>query len=249
MNRVAKKQQGFTIIELMLAMTFIAVLLLAIAMTVIQIGGVYGKGMMLKEVNQISRSLNDDLRRTIQTAGVLVPATDYVLTPSAANPSGGRLCLGTYSYIWNYEKTIANPADLYFAKYLAPPTGAAPKDPIRLVKVPDPGKVYCETTAPGGPAKQKDMLGTDVALSKELLKKGDRELGLHQFAVNSSASASDKATGQQLYSITYTIGTNKLTALNTTQSACLAPNLPAADPLYCHVEQFSLVIRAGGGVN
>ena len=64
MNRAAK-QTGFTLIELMLAMTFISVLLLAIAMTIIQIGTIYNRGVTLKEVSQAARSISDELNRSI----------------------------------------------------------------------------------------------------------------------------------------------------------------------------------------
>jgi type II secretory pathway pseudopilin PulG len=246
MNHVVKKQQGFTIVELMLAMTFIAFLLLAIALTIIQIGSIYNKGTTLKEINQASRDINDDLKRTIGSAGSLKLASDYILTPSAASPAGGRLCLGSYSYIWNYAKAIAS-NDVNLAKYQNPPTGSAPSDPIRLVKVPDSSKLYC--TKSGGALTNKDIRGVDVSQAHELLKTGDHELGLHQlnFLTPVPASAADAVTGQQIYSITYTIGTSKIPALNATQSACLAANLANADPLYCDVEQFSLVVRTGYG--
>jgi type II secretory pathway pseudopilin PulG len=247
MNHVAKRQQGFTIIELMLAMTFIAFLLLAIALTIIQIGAIYNKGTTFKEINQTSRDLNDDLDRTINAAGSVTLATDYVQTPNAANPVGGRLCLGSYSYIWNFEKAIAS-NDPNIAKYKNPPSGQAPTAAIRFVKVPDSGKIYCAKN--GNALVNKDILGTDVDRSQELLKVGDHELGLHQFTIiTPPATAIDLSTGQQIYSIAYTLGTSNIAALNATQTACLAPTIVNADPLYCNVQQFSLVVRVGNGVN
>lgn len=247
MNRVAKKQ-GFTIIELMLAMTFVAFLLLGVALTVMQISSIYNKGTTVKEINQSSRDLNDDLHRTINAAGTLTLATDYLQSPLTGVAAGGRLCLGSYSYIWNYQKAIAA-NDTNVAKYQAPATGSAPTDPIRFVKVPDPNKAYCAKN--GTALANKDILSADVPQAKELLKTGDHELGLHQFGFITPvpASAADVTTGQQIFTITYTIGTSDLTALNANQTACLPSNLANADPLYCNVEQFSLVVRAGSGVN
>ncbi len=248
MIHAAKRHQGFTIIELMLAMTFIAFLLLAIAMTIIQVGSIYNKGTTFKDVDQTSRDINDDLKRTINAAGSITLATDYVLTPNAAAAVGGRLCLGSYSYIWNYEKGIAanNPS---VAKYQNPPVGSAPTDPIRLVKVPDSAKVYCAKN--GANLVNKDIRSADVLKSQELLKTGDHQLGLHQFAILTPVptSASDSATGQQMYSLSYTIGTTNINSLNATQTACLDPSVANSDPLYCVVEQFSLVVRVGNGVN
>lgn len=90
-------KRGFTLIELMLAMTFVSALLLAIAMTVIQISNVYTRGLTLKEVNQAGRTISTELKRGIsQSAPFAVPGPKYVV-----QPWGGRLCVGQYSYIWN----------------------------------------------------------------------------------------------------------------------------------------------------
>jgi type II secretory pathway pseudopilin PulG len=249
MNHVVKKQQGFTIIELTLAMTFISFLLLAIALTIIQIGAIYNKGTTVKEINQSSRDMNDDLRRNISAASSLTLATDYVLTPSAAAPAGGRLCLGSYSYIWNYAKAIAN-GDSNLAQYLNAPDGSRPSEAIRFVRVPDPARSYCAKSGTGALA-YRDIRSIDVPQARELLKPGDHELGMHNFSFITPipASATDPATGQQMYSISYRVGTSKIPALNADQSACLAPGVANADPLYCNIQQFSLVVRAGNKVN
>lgn len=52
------KSRGFTIIELMLSMTFLAMLMLVIALTTIQISNIYNKGVTLREVNQAGRSVS-----------------------------------------------------------------------------------------------------------------------------------------------------------------------------------------------
>jgi type II secretory pathway pseudopilin PulG len=249
MNHVRNiKQQGFTIIELTLAMMFISFLLLGIALTIIQIGAVYNQGSLAKEINQVSRDINDDLDRTISASGSLTLATDYMLRPSATAPAGGRLCLGTYTYVWNYAKAI-NSANVNVTKYLAGPDGTTPSSPIRLVKVPDPGKLYCAKS--GTAFTYPNIRSVDTPNAQELLQAGDRELGIHNFAFISPvpASATDASTGQQIYSLTYTIGTSNIAALDATQSACLAPSIVNADPLYCNVQKFSLVVRAGNGVN
>jgi len=249
MNHVAKKQQGFTIIELTLAMTFISFLLLGIALTIIQISAIYNSGVTTKEINQLSRGINDDLNRNIPSAGSLTLASDYVLIPNATNPVGGRLCLGSYSYIWNYAKTA--PGTAGFTMYTAAPDGRKPADQIRLIRVPDPGALYCLKNA--GALVHPNIRSVDTPLAIDLLKTGDHELGIHDFSViTPPASAIDSTTGQQLYSISYIIGTTKMVALNApvpAQTTCIAAGLPNADPLYCNVQQFNLVLRVGNGVN
>jgi type II secretory pathway pseudopilin PulG len=246
MNHVHNKQQGFTLIELTLAMAFISFLLLAIALTIIQISAIYNQGTTSREINQASRDINADLSRNISAAGALTLADDYVLRPLTGDPVGGRLCLGSYSYIWNYTKAIQSD-NTDVTKYVSGPAGDTG---IRLLKVPDPGRIYCAKDGSGGLAN-KNVSEADRLRAQELLKPGDHELGLHNFAFISPvpASAIDTATEQQVYSLTYTIGTTKLGALNPTQTACLAPGILNADPLYCKIQQFSLVLRAGNGVN
>lgn len=246
MNHAHKKQQGFTLVELSLAMAFISLLLLAIAMTIIQVAALYNQGTISKEVNQLSREINVDIDRTISAANSLNLPTDYVRSPAsatAATADGGRLCLGSYSYVWNYSKALESNSD-GVAKYLGR-DGA-----IQLIKIADPGRAYCLVNGGTGVLLNKNILAIDAPKAQELLKVGDRKLGLHSFVfATPPASATDTSTGQQIYSLSYIIGTAKTSALNTTQTDCLAPGVPNADPLYCNVQKFSLVVRTGNGVN
>ena len=250
MNHAHNKQRGFTIIELTLAMTFISFLLLGIALTIIQIGAIYNKGTTSKEINQASRTINAELERDISAASSLALATDYVITPSVGTPAGGRLCLGSYSYIWNYAQAL-DAGNANVTKYLTAPDSTK-TSVIRLIKVADPSRVYCAKN-PTNPAAlaNPNLRSTDTPIVQELLSNGDHELGLHNFGFITPVPASsiDASTGQQIFSLTYTIGTAKVSALNTTQTACLPAGNANADPLYCNVQQFSLVVRAGNGVN
>ena len=47
---VQRKESGFTIIELLLAMSFLSVLLIAITTSTLQIIGLYTKGVTLKSI-------------------------------------------------------------------------------------------------------------------------------------------------------------------------------------------------------
>jgi type II secretory pathway pseudopilin PulG len=250
MNHAHKKQHGFTIIELTLAMTFISFLLLGIALTVIQIGAIYNKGTTSKEINQASRTINTELDRDISTATSLNLTTDYVQAPLTGTAAGGRLCLGSYSYIWNFARAI-DAGNANVAKYLAPPDSTK-NSVVRLIKVADPAKVYCAKN-PANPSAlaNPNIRAVDSPIVQELLSNGDHEIGLHNFAFITPipASSVDASTGQQIFSLTYTIGTAKISALNATQTACLGAGNANADPLYCNVQQFSLVVRAGNGVN
>lgn len=242
MSRVDNRQRGFTLIELVLAMGFISMLLLAIALTIIQIGQIYNRGMTLKAVNQSARVLTDDLKRSLTASEGFNIQTKYEFSGSA----GARLCLGTYSYIWNYGKALQE-NDTELARY----ADLSKAEPIRMVKIADPSGLYCERSAETGDLVNKDIrqVDTDNKLAVELLNAGDRNLTLHQFDLSESDNGYDSTTGQHLYNVSFTLGTGDAKALTTDQTACLPPGQPNSDFAYCTVQQFKLVIRAGNRVN
>lgn len=246
MNHEAKRrhQKGFTIIELMLAMSFIAVLLIAIAMTIIQIGNIYNKGLTLKEVNQTGRALAEDIRRTVAISGQVDLVNDYVEVRDGARVVGGRLCLGSSSYVWNYAASI----ETNHTRLIKYPTGST-NGPIRLVRVADGAKTYCSKDAEGR-LLVANLLPADVPNARELLRSGDRTLSLHSFKVTTSAGATNAATGQRLYRVQFTIGTERTDLLNTAANpiTCKTPAEIGPDFNYCTVQDFNIVVRAGSGV-
>lgn len=220
-------KNGFTLIELMLAMSFVAGLLVAIALTVIQISNIYNRGITLKEINQAGRSLSSDVQRSITSTSSFtienVAGSKYI-----DRSWGGRLCLGQYSYVWNYGKALFenNPNINTY-------NGSAAK--INFVKVADPNGTYCADTAKR----------VDETKSTELLNVGDRTLAIHAFDIVSEPSATDTATQQRLYTLDFVIGTNLQSALSVDQKSCLAPGQTGSDTVYCSVQAFTVVARAG----
>lgn len=121
MFRARNTQQGFTLIELMLGIAFVGSLLVLIALIIIQIMGLYNKGLTLKEVNEVSRIVVRDMQQSVSSADafrlqyVKDNAPTYAKTLQEAvspggnnsqvdyysNDAGGRLCTGVYSYVWN----------------------------------------------------------------------------------------------------------------------------------------------------
>lgn len=234
MNRVDNK--GFTLIELMLAMSFISILLLAIAMTIIQVGSLYNKGLTIKELNQVSRDIGADVQKGVASATFVDFDKDY-----QSNQDGGRLCLGSVSYIWNTAKALQEGVATV-TRY----QDDADKT-IQLLRVPDSGKVYCATNPLDGSLAQQTIRTEDVPYAQELLETGERKLGINKFVL--SLSASDEGSAQSLYTLDYTIGTGDIAAMNADQSACKNAGEVGADLAYCNVQTFTLVLRAGNGVN
>ncbi|MDB5166890.1 MAG: hypothetical protein JWN26_35 [Candidatus Saccharibacteria bacterium] len=241
MNHV-NKNKGFTLIELLLAMTFISVLLLAIAMTILQISNIYNRGIIVKDVSQVGRSIVTELQTNVAASvpfSVSQTAGSHYFQQPLASPYGGRLCLGQYSYIWNYGSAIqvgsSSTRNLYTNEALLI---TATSSPIRLVKVYDTSAAYCTNLA----------LKVDPTTATELLNVGDHSLAIQNFSISTTTSALDTLTGQQLYTITFDVGTNDQNALTNGRSTCKAPGTIGADLSYCVVQNFSIVARAGSVV-
>lgn len=234
MSHAGKNKQGFTLIELMLAMTFISILLMAIAMTIIQISNIYNHGMTLKEVNQAGRALSEDIQRTVRSSSqfdITGNKNAYIVQ----GDWGGRLCMGSYSYIWNYGEALNNnnPKGEELNVY----SNDSDKR-IRFIKALDSDSSYCSD-----PAKK-----IDESSAIDLVEEGDHNLAIHKFIVTSSDNAYDGKTQQRLYTIRFSIGTNDINALVDDKTKCKAPNEKGSDPSYCSVQEFSIVARAGNAV-
>ena len=67
-TKKANQTNGFTIIELMIALTFIAFLLIFIVIMTMRITQMYSKGMTLKSINQSSRTIVEQMARDISAS-------------------------------------------------------------------------------------------------------------------------------------------------------------------------------------
>ena len=230
MSQDSKK--GFTLIELMLAMTFISVLLIAIALTTIQISTIYTKGITLREVDQAGRTVSDELQRSIASSVPFNTTPKSVTTPTSkyvVRDGGGRLCLGDYSYAWNYGSALRGGAGApaVYNKY-------SDGSEVRFAKVEDAGGALCAN----------DSVQTiDKSKASDLLTSGDRDLVMHQFTI--SQTAENDEIGQALYAISMVIGTNDREQLTANDASCKPPAEGAGDEAYCSVNQFDIVARAG----
>lgn len=228
MNHQYKKTFGFTIIELVLAMGFISLLLLAIAMLTIYISTIYNQGITLREVNQTGLAISEDVQRTL---GV---ATPFVIDPLKDSShykftaGGGRLCVGSHSYAWNY---LATEDDI-------PPMNAYSsgngEDKPSFVKVVDPDNSLCR--------HPEESINRDDA--NELLSVGDRNLVMYDFTISSPLDIS-LSSGQALYAIDFTIGTKGSDLVNATNKTCRPPSESERSREFCAVNQFSIIVRAG----
>lgn len=222
MNQSTK--DGFTIVELMLAMGFVSVLLLSIALIVIQMANTYNKGITFKNVDQVGSTLSSDITQTIQQSSPFNTGNNFLYKYSNGVKAGGRLCLGQYSYVWNYGNSFRAPLS-------RPNVYAGSNTPIYFAKVNDPGAQYCVNP----------NLAIDSTRAVELINTGD--LVLHYFNITRRAPSEP----QGLYSIEMLIGTSDMTALTGSDisTQCRPPSDSQSDPIYCAVDQFNFVARTG----
>lgn len=84
---------GFTLVELMLAMAFVAFLLIFIVFATIEVMGNYNKGLAVKEINQTSRTIVEEMGRLVRSTNAEAINTSKL--------GDGRVCFGGVSYVWN----------------------------------------------------------------------------------------------------------------------------------------------------
>lgn len=91
-----RRTTGFTLIELVLSISFLGTLLVFSTMATVQAISIYNKGLAIKQINQAGRSLVEDINR-LSSSGFKVNVAD--------NGSKGYLCVqfttNTRAYVWN----------------------------------------------------------------------------------------------------------------------------------------------------
>ena len=73
---------GFTIVEMLLALSGVAFLLLFVVFAIMHVTGLYTKGIALRQINQTGREVTDELAR------------EYVMAAQLWRQMQNRLCVG-----------------------------------------------------------------------------------------------------------------------------------------------------------
>lgn len=236
------KQNGFTLIELMLSMAFISILILAIASVTVKIGSMYNRGLVLKTVNQAGRDIDNTIRRDFLQSRYLhihkVDDTNSVIKIDAAGQMrSGRFCLGNYSYLWNAPEVLDNEID--GGEVVYGPDG----NRVNFVRVADRGAMLCQADASG----YKNQLTADQDIT-HLLKSqsgGDEVvLSIHSMTVTPVVAAEGASEG--LYRLQMTIGTSRLGELDTMIGQCKAPSDNQSNFDFCAINQFDTIVRTNG---
>lgn len=226
----AKRQHGFTIIELTLAVVFVAILLLLVATVTIRIGNLYEKGTTIKSINQIGREVLDMMRRDISQAG---SAVQFKQVGTGVNTTY-RLCLDGVSYVANSGESLNNSTGTLL-------TNSTSGTPITFVRLVDNTATFCKEASPG-------VYETAIGVTEqpvELLANDGKALAVHAFNLEPLIQSSS----QSLYRLTIVIGTNEPGTLDT-DVRCRTGSAGADDANanfnYCSVAEFTTIIRSGG---
>ncbi|HSX28518.1 MAG TPA: prepilin-type N-terminal cleavage/methylation domain-containing protein [Candidatus Saccharimonadales bacterium] len=193
----ATKQKGFTIVELLLALAVFSFVLVFVTTAFLQLFRTYNRGITRKDVNQSTRLLIDDIASKMRI--VADPSLiDYSMV------SNGRLCVGSYSYVWN---TIGQTANLISVN----------GQQINMVRIDnDTGRLACQKP-PAGPT-QYSFTGQATSMFTE-------RIGIQSFTVTPQVGG---ISG--LFNVSITANTNQTNLLDSVTHACIASNITSA---YC----------------
>ncbi len=99
------QQKGFTLVELMLSMVFLGSILMITTLLLVQSLSIYNKGLTTKQINQVSRTMMEELIRTSNSGTAIGFGINCLSLDGAA-------------YIWN----TADPDPVATSEYLQPPS-------------------------------------------------------------------------------------------------------------------------------
>ena len=134
-ERIRESEGGFTLLELSLAMTFLAFIMLFVITMIMQMINIYNKSVSLSQMNQAGRQIMSDLTGSAR----------FTADPkSVSQTNAGRLCVGGASYIWNnavVPSSGGNRSAVATTNSYSDSAGTA----LSLIRVNDPSGSYCVT--------------------------------------------------------------------------------------------------------
>ena len=99
-NNSEQKKSGFTIIELLIATSVFSIIMLVVTTGIIRIGQSYYKGIIQSRTQEVTRSVGEDISRTIQLSKGIVSKDDD-------DPDRTRItCVGDVRYVHNINKQV-----------------------------------------------------------------------------------------------------------------------------------------------
>lgn len=218
---------GFTLVELNLAIVFVAFLVLAVAMMTLNVTHTYQYGVNLKMINQLGREVSDQLRRDLLSAS---PTRALYVGPADTTSGIGRLCLGNVSYVFNNAELLNNGG-------IATTVKDSSLENITLVRIEDTERTWCTTSINQIPS------GTNYT---EMLRADAIPIAIHAMSLQTLVeSEADDKISEGVIQVNFELGTNET---NTTSGGkCRPPSDPQQNFDNCAVRQFVVIARATGG--
>lgn len=237
----SRNTSGFTIIELTLAMSFVAILLISVAMLSIQLTNQYSRGLTLKEVSQAGTEVANDIKRTM---GQVQLQSGGVRTKDVAGGSK-VLCTGTYSYLASSPASLeANNGNGDGNALRVGPAGNMSL--ARFAKVRDLNGSLCSTTTLD---TNKNYETDEVS---ELLSGGSRLLAVRNLSVVPNGIPgighplyNEFQQGRGLYTVQLSIGAGLQSEIDTATGTCKPPTDIQSNLDYCAVNSFEFTSRVG----
>ncbi len=234
-NKNTNQIQGFTLVELLLAMTGVAILLVAVATTTIQLMNMYHKGITIKTINSAGREVGDMIKRD----GLSAKGRDIVqVAPSDSGTGGlGRLCFGSYTYVWNTPENLRSRDASVGVVYDDDPSHSK----IVFARVADPDGSLCKATRGQYP---KVITKGAPMNAVEVLGDKDTGLAIHNISLTDLFVDSNSRAG---YTIGYTLGTYEEDTyrngiINSSDAQCLAQSEETNNYTFCAINQFAETI-------
>lgn len=191
-------QDGFTILELVIATSVFGVMLLLATTGMLEIGRAYYKGITASKTQAITRDIENDISNSIQNGGG-AETSQHTVTPEYKNKSGFELkakCVGDTRYSYAIDAKVDSESDpdaktirhALWIDYKKPGTACNPLnitlDDPRVDVTWDAGikaEVYDNDDAAieaQFKAQQRDLLAANMRLSKFEVQKNDANTGV-----------------------------------------------------------------------
>lgn len=156
------KQAGFTITELSLSMAMLSVLLVIILLSILNIIGIYNKGLTLKRANQAGRAIASEVQTSFHKTDSTSTIADVTWRQTEqvdGEQVYTRLCTGHYSFIWNVHSINGSKTNEEFED--------SSDGPLGMVRVRDSSSDYCRPN--GSDYKKPAKSDVNVLLGDDLV--------------------------------------------------------------------------------
>lgn len=105
---------GFTIVELMIAMSVFTIILVATSAVLVQIGRAYYRSVFTSRTQSIVRSVADNVSRSIQFSGSHIVESNSPLEVGSSSLEANALCIGTTRYTYILDNIVGS-SDVEYA--------------------------------------------------------------------------------------------------------------------------------------